>query len=1022
MQSIAVSRLSMTLHCLRLLCIASLIMLSSVVSLSVLPAHAQAYPQQHVEQFTLQPTDDSDGRSGWLLTLGLADQETEVQLLLHRSVLQADYEVYGVGVVPAIDNYEGKVQGLDDSWVRITISGQRLYGLIDTGSGRYEITSEAVSHINYKSFTAHRSLIRQTQSHRLHVVNALSPGKAFTRVLPIAIVVDDLFDQAYNGHGLEYAISVINGVDGIFRQELGLAVKLELAIYADGEPFSNLPGASPSQLNSFRSFRQQTVELQSDIALVHLFSGSELPPFDYAGVGYAYIGTACATNGFDISVSSPYHRGAELAAHEIGHNLGAIHDEDTDTCQNDKDHLMYSVIAGATALSSCSVDLITASLQKNACFIEVHDGSITLSQSGSQAVVVKVSSQSSFSTVISPVVQLTSKLPVNTMPDYCHALGTDTINCTLPAIVPNEEYQFEVGFEAASTPTAGADDHNTVVAEYLEGGVFDANLSNNISEITLSMTDTGFPERVCIDADGDGYGWDGVGTCVPVPDSVPVSQPEFVNQATGEAIPLSDERWLPADIADRVIECHAYYFDSGTNAYIEDQSTYTRYRHSLDAPGASSGTVEAAHFVRDSEQVISATDISYLPWRLDNGYYSGPAPFSRSTYVQIVSSGGGRDNAIRSYSSDRSFDQCFEFPDTSGVFRPGASANQGNGASTNQGTGAGNTTCVDTPPLNDGWGWNGVQSCQLPPVQQDTAVSNPTVVIALTDRQISLDGIINDTEWQNSTTLDVDNETLSLAVPIAGLRSGRANDHWQIMHDSRYLYLAATVPDDTPVKDSDVYFHDDSLELFIDGWNQRARRYDADDSHFIFRDSGEVTGTFVPGTVVGHVRRYDQSRRQYVYEIQISKQSLQLNGGEFGLDLQMNNDQDGFERDSKWGWSGISGANTHWYELATVGNACLDTGPLSERCTGASGNTNTAVVCVDTGIIGDGWGWDGVKSCRIDQADAGSCIDTGIIGDGWGWDGSKSCRTGSAQAGVCIDTEPVGDGWGWDGVQSCRIQ
>ena len=347
----------------------STVLVACALSFTFVPTQAQAYPQQRVEQFTLQASGEINGRQGWLLTLDLADQDAEIQLLLHRSPLQSDFAVYGVDAVPAIDNYAGKLSGRDDSWVRITISGQRLYGLIDTGHSRYEIASEITPQINYKRFSTDRSLIRQTQSHRLHVVNALSPGKEFSRVLPVAIVVDHLFDRAYNGHGVEYAISVINGVDGIFRQELGLAVKLELAMYADGEPFSDLPGASPSQLNSFRSFRRQTPELQSDIALVHLFSGSELPPFDYAGVGYAYIGTACTTNGFDISVSSPYYLGAELTAHEIGHNLGAIHDEDTDSCQNDKSHLMYSVIGGATALSTCSVDRIAASLQKNACFI-----------------------------------------------------------------------------------------------------------------------------------------------------------------------------------------------------------------------------------------------------------------------------------------------------------------------------------------------------------------------------------------------------------------------------------------------------------------------------------------------------------------------------------------------------------------------------------------------------------------------------------------------------------------------------
>jgi len=47
------------------------------------------------------------------------------------------------------------------------------------------------------------------------------------------------------------------------------------------------------------------------------------------------------------------------------------------------------------------------------------------------------------------------------------------------------------------------------------------------------------------------------------------------------------------------------------------------------------------------------------------------------------------------------------------------------------------------------------------------------------------------------------------------------------------------------------------------------------------------------------------------------------------------------------------------------------------------------------------------------------CIDTD--GDGWGWDGNASCKVEGyiPVAGECIDSD--GDGWGWDGVESCRM-
>ena len=89
--------------------------------------------------------------------------------------------------------------------------------------------------------------------------------------------------------------------------------------------------------------------------------------------------------------------------------------------------------------------------------------------------------------------------------------------------------------------------------------------------------------------------------------------------------------------------------------------------------------------------------------------------------------------------------------------------------------------------------------------------------------------------------------------------------------------------------------------------------------------------------------------------------------------------------------------------------------------------------CVDSD--GDGWGWNGVASCLVNdnsdtqnQSAAGACIDSD--GDGWGWNGSSSCRIGEQQTGgnvsggsgtsaECVDAD--GDGWGWDGQSSCRV-
>ena len=120
---------------------------------------------------------------------------------------------------------------------------------------------------------------------------------------------------------------------------------------------------------------------------------------------------------------------------------------------------------------------------------------------------------------------------------------------------------------------------------------------------------------------------------------------------------------------------------------------------------------------------------------------------------------------------------------------------------------------------------------------------------------------------------------------------------------------------------------------------------------------------------------------------------------------------------------------------------CIDTDPVGDgwgwdgsascRVNVTTNSDTSSDSCVDTDPIGDGWGWDGSASCRVDAVvnndpETSPCIDTDPVGDGWGWDGSASCRVDTVvnndpETGTCVDTDPVGDGWGWDGSASCRV-
>jgi len=171
---------------------------------------------------------------------------------------------------------------------------------------------------------------------------------------------------------------------------------------ATDQDFSFLAGATKAQLNQFRLFRLKTPELLRPLALVHLFTGSELPENQPdAGVGYAYIGSICNSSGYDISVSAQYYRDIQLAAHEMGHNIGAPHDTDTVACKNDSGFLMNPVVNGASSFSSCS--------------LESYEGKVLAA------------------------------------PDYCFKEGGDTLNCRLPQLSPNKSFEFYIDLDLSGS-------------------------------------------------------------------------------------------------------------------------------------------------------------------------------------------------------------------------------------------------------------------------------------------------------------------------------------------------------------------------------------------------------------------------------------------------------------------------------------------------------------------------------------------------------------------------------------------
>ncbi len=230
-------------------------------------------------------------------------------------------------------------------------------------------------------------------------------GTQVTRAVRVGIVVDSRFHEAHQNRGLARALSIMSAVDAIYQSQLGIAVIVEgIRVYEDpqSDPMRDKGGTVSQILANFRDVRSNDERLPADLTLVHLFTGHRDPS---RVIGLGWISTACRLDGYDLSVSTPFPFDTLLAAHEIAHNLGAVHDDDTRcaaTLDNKPNTLMWPEISGLSTaeFSSCSINFMQAAKQAN-CNLDNINASIAIrtypsSEELRRAVVVEVTNHDQF--------------------------------------------------------------------------------------------------------------------------------------------------------------------------------------------------------------------------------------------------------------------------------------------------------------------------------------------------------------------------------------------------------------------------------------------------------------------------------------------------------------------------------------------------------------------------------------------------------------------------------------------------
>jgi len=244
------------------------------------------------------------------------------------------------------------------------------------------------------------------------------------------------------------------------------------------------------------------------------------------------------------------------------------------------------------------------------------------------------------------------------------------------------------------------------------------------------------------------------------------------------------------------------------------------------------------------------------------------------------------------------------------------------------------------PIPSGGFGTDGTNICDL---SASYGVDEIEALIPYVQSRPDIDGKIELGEWgkasiATSLNYEVKRHNIDnlLVSPVTDYLDGAGYSTWRAMHDGVNLYIHVKSSFDYNGRiftDSDPSqpWHDDSLELYLDGDNSKMQDYDGiDDFQMLMSASGVSDQPYMSGSSASDLGVFYKTAEtntragHTLYEIAINLESAGIQIGKpFGFDIHINEDDNGGDRDAKYGWFEKTGNDRSWMHPKYFGTAVL---------------------------------------------------------------------------------------------------